>query len=282
MNITIFDYVTITPLKFFGLTHRFWIINLDTIVYTWAAMIFMLIIALIGRRSTKQEHTLLSVSYRRSIELFIGLCKESLGTEHYPYIVFLGSLFLFTFFTSAIGLIPFLDEATKDPNTTFALAIISFFYITKEKIKTGGLKGYFKEFIEPTPFLMPMHIVGELSKIASMSFRLFGNILGGGVILAIIIDLIASYKTAALIFVGIILCILLILYASGLTKRYQQASQWYNNLTIMLFLLSWVQIFFGIIEGLIQSFVLMMLTTTYLSMGINAEQTDPDTQERQS
>ena len=63
-----------------------------------------------------------------------------------------------------------------------------------KKLKCMVCLGYLKEFVEPIFVLFPIHVVGELAKIASMSFRLFGNILGGGIIYMMIFELLRGYK----------------------------------------------------------------------------------------
>ncbi len=272
MNLSLFEYIKVTPFASLGLSGPFWTLHLDTIIHTWFAILIIVVVAVIGRWSLKRERSLLFVAYRKSVQLFIDICAETLKSTEYRYVLFLGTLFFFTFVNCIIGLIPFLDESTKDINTTFALALASFSYITFQKIKGHGILGYLREFVEPSFVLAPMHLVGEISKIASMSFRLFGNILGGNVILSIIIEVIGVYKVMFIYFVLVSLLISFITHKMNLIYRYPLVATVERYLSYAVHTVAWIQLFFGILDGFIQSFVLMMLTTTYLSMGINTEE----------
>lgn len=270
MNISIFDYLAIQPFKIFGLTGAFWTVHLDTLLYTWAAMAGLFIIALVGRRVLQRNNSLslLSLIYERVIVFFLDLCRESFGIVNYDYFYFIMTLFLFSFSCCLIALIPFLDEATKDLNTTLAISLISFFYVQYQKMRVLGIKEYGREFITPFFLLAPINIVGELAKIASMSFRLFGNILGGSIIFSMVLQLVNGYNHIFLIYMMVVLFLQFIAKNIKFIGQHQASLQFINRLTFILFLLVWAQIFFGIFEGLIQSFVLTMLTITYLATGI--------------
>lgn len=280
MKIALFQYHKATFLSKIGLTGAFWTLHADTILYTWAAMLILFIVALIGHRYLKRnEPSKISILYEKLIILFMNLCKESFGIFHYRYFAFIMTIFLFTLFCCLTGLIPFLDESTNDLNTTLALGLTSFIYIQIQKIKCHGFLKYLKEFADPIPLLLPLNIIGELAKIASMSFRLFGNILGGGIIFSMIINFIDSQKTAQRIFIILGLGSLLIIF---LSKKLPNLLAFKNRYIRMIFsfsifaafLVTQLQLFFGIFEGAIQSFVLTMLTITYLSMGASPSESD--------
>ncbi len=268
MSLGIFDHATCAPFAFLGLTGTFWEVNTDIIIGTWVAMAVITIISLIGRWSLTREGRLISSGYEKTIGFFMHLTTESFGIFNYKYFAFITSLFLFTFMCCLVGLIPHVEEATRDLNTTLALSLTSFLYIQREKIKTHGVGGFLKEFIHPFVVMAPIHIVGELSKIASMAFRLFGNILGGGVILSMILDLVGSQQ---IIFYSVLAVVVIMALCSRAFRVLQQNHIFqtiYSVITSMLFIITWLQLFLGVFEGLIQSFVLTMLTTTYLSMAI--------------
>lgn len=270
MNISIFDFVAIKPFQAFGLQTPFWTVHIDTLVYTWIAMAIIMILSLVGRRAIMKGYgvSLIALAYERVVTFFLDLCTESFGQKNYEYFYFVISLFLFTFTCCAISVIPYLDESTKDLNTTLALAIISFCYVQYQKIKALGIRGFCKEFVDPTFLLAPIHIVGEFAKIASMSFRLFGNILGGGIIFSMVIQVIDSMNV---VFLAMFVLFALSKVLAHFIPKFAEnriISTFTNRLSFVLFLVVWLQMFFGIFEGLIQSFVLTMLTITYLATGI--------------
>ncbi len=271
MNIEIFGYKEITPFKSLGLTSPFWTIHLDTLIYTWVAMLFLFILALIGQGLMKKKISTSSLAFEKSIIFFMNLYNESFATFNINQFSFIISIFFFTLFCCLVGLIPFLDESTKDLNTTFALGATSFFYVQSQKVKAHGFLGYCKEFTQPFLVLLPLNIIGEFAKIASMSFRLFGNILGGSIILSMIIQGIAAYQEYFLGYVAIVLLAILITQKIMSQEKYPLFYKALNIASVSIFCIAWLQMFFGIFEGIIQAFVLTMLTITYLATGLDSD-----------
>jgi F-type H+-transporting ATPase subunit a len=267
MSAGIFDYKAIKPFESLGLTNKFWTLHIDILIATWVAMLCLLAIALVGRYFIKKELNIVSTGYEAVMSIFIGLCNDSFTHFNYYYFAFIVSIFFFTFFCSFVGVFPYVEEATKDLNTTFAIGLTSFLYIQYQKIRVHGIGGYIKEFFEPFFLLAPVHVVGELSKIASMSFRLFGNILGGGVIYVMVFDLLNKYNKWVLFVMAIILAIAAIAHFFVPAPRARLFHIVVTAFVGILFLVTWLQLFLGIAEGLIQAFVITMLTTTYLAMG---------------
>jgi F-type H+-transporting ATPase subunit a len=97
---------------------------------------------------------------------------------------------MFLVLSNWLGILPHLEEPTRDLNTPLSLGIMGFVISHYVAIKTKGLKAYIKEYFEPIFFMMPLNLIGELAKIVSISFRLFGNIMGGSIII-----LVVSYLT---------------------------------------------------------------------------------------
>ena len=85
---------------------------------------------------------------------------------------------MFLVLANWLGIIPYLEEPTKDLNTPLSLGIMGFVIAHAAGIKSKGFKAYAGEYFEPMFFMMPLNVIGELAKIVSISFRLFGNIMG--------------------------------------------------------------------------------------------------------
>ena len=100
--------------------------------------------------------------------------------------------------------VPFLRAPNADLNTTLAMALIAVVIVQIAGIAAHGVGGYAKEFITPA-FLTPIHIIGEFSRIISLSARLFGNVFGGEVLLAVMYFLLGSVFAGAgvIIFLGL-------------------------------------------------------------------------------
>jgi F-type H+-transporting ATPase subunit a len=102
-----------------------------------------------------------------------------------PFIVcYLGSLFLFFMVSNIIGLVG-LKSPTTDIDTTLAWALITVGMLYYLGVKTSGI-GYFKGLLHPIPLMLPLNIIGEFARPISLTFRPFGNILGGTVIMALL------------------------------------------------------------------------------------------------
>mgnify|MGYP001817258850 FL=1 len=127
------------------------------------------------------------------VSLLYGLTEDALGEEHAEkYAPLVCALFMFLLVSNWLGLIPHLEEPTKDLNTTLGLGIMGFVIAHYAGIKSKGFKAYAKEYFQPIFFMMPLNLIGELAKIVSISFRLFGNIMGGSIIILVVSHLVYS------------------------------------------------------------------------------------------
>ncbi|NLE44836.1 MAG: F0F1 ATP synthase subunit A, partial [Chloroflexi bacterium] len=106
-----------------------------------------------------------------------------------PYLPFLGTLAIFLVIANTIGVIPFLVTPTRDINTPAALAITVFFAVHVFGIRAKGVWRYFRDLMTPV-FMMPLEIIGQLSRTLSLTVRLFGNIISTEIIVAVIFALV--------------------------------------------------------------------------------------------
>ena len=274
MEIDLFKYWAVKPFAFLGVTHSFLDVNLDVILYTWVGMILLFGFLFFAKWCMKRDDlSLYAIVLEQAVEFFIDLCKESLGSFVYKHFAFVFSIFSFTLCCNMVGLLPFIDESSKDLNTTLAIGFSSFLYVQSQHIMKTGFIGYLKSYVEPLPFMVPLEIVGKVASIVSMSFRLFGNILGGSIVFFLMVQVIGIYKKIFII--GSV--VTLIVYAI-LENRLNSTSQTslikrlFYSLFVVIFFLAGAQMFFGIFESAIQAFVLSMLTLTYLSIAISDEE----------
>jgi len=170
-------------------------INLEVIVMTW--IVFAIIIA-IGLATTRKRG-ILPRPFQALGELIVtvlyDLTEDALGKEMAKkYAPLVCALFLFLLLSNWVGLVPHMEEPTKDLNTTLGLGLMGFIIAHYAGIKTKGFKAYAREYFQPIFFMMPLNVIGELAKIVSISFRLFGNIMGGSIII-----LVVSYLTYSVI-----------------------------------------------------------------------------------
>lgn len=108
--------------------------------------------------------------------------ENNMGKENLAYAPYIGTLFGFVFCTSSFGLWGF-RPITADLNVAFALSFLTFFMIQINSIRVHGVKGKLKEMCEPYPFMFPLKIIEEVTLPVSLGLRLFGNILGGMIVI---------------------------------------------------------------------------------------------------
>lgn len=280
MKIPIFKHKAIQPLKSLGLTDSFWDINIDTLIYTWIAMVaIFLVVAATSFYYKRKKINPFSYAIEQMIEFFVNLCRDSFGFFQYDYFSFVMSLFIFVFICNSIGMLPFIKEPTEDVNTALACGISSFIYVQLQKIKVHGLLGYFKEFFEPIKILFPLNVIGEFSKILSMSFRLFGNILGGSIIIMIALQSIEPYKLYFMGYVAVALPLLWLVMKKINLENYPLIKLLTTINYLVLFCLAWLLMFVGLFEGIVQAFVITMLTITFLALIGKKETKKPAQQE---
>ncbi len=124
--------------------------------------------------------------------LYIGkdVANEEIARK---YLTLAGSLAIFIFFGNVIGIIPGFESPTGNVNLTLTLALIVFLYYHYEGIKAQGLSHYIAHFAGPVkwlaPLMFPVEILSHLSRIISLAFRLFGNIKGDDLFLAVLLML---------------------------------------------------------------------------------------------
>jgi F-type H+-transporting ATPase subunit a len=148
--------------------------------------LILIIFAFIVRQKIKFRPGKLQVVAEMMYDSFEGLVAESLGKTNIHFTPYLLTLFLFIWISNLIGLIPIsgIIEPTRNLNVTIGLGIIAIVVVQYNAIKKKGLWTHIKSFAEPMFFLAPLNIIGELSKVVSIAFRLFGNIFAGEVLIA--------------------------------------------------------------------------------------------------
>jgi len=125
------------------------------------------------------------------VEGMYNFLHDILGKHTARYLPFYGTLFFFILVMNLWGLIPLMESPTHYMNTTLSMAIVVFVLYNFEGIRIKKL-GYFKHFFEPlflAPLMFPLHLIGEIVRPASLSIRLYGNLTGEGLTLAVLVFL---------------------------------------------------------------------------------------------
>jgi F-type H+-transporting ATPase subunit a len=160
-----------------------------TLLFTWIIMGLLTLVSWIvtrnlstGERISRWQNLLETVvsTMRRQI-------REISQRETDRYLPFIGTLFLFIAVSNLLTIIPGYVAPTGSLSTTAALAICVFVAVPVFGIADSGLGGYLKRYVEPTGFMLPFHVIGEFSRTLALAVRLFGNIMSGTKIIAILL-----------------------------------------------------------------------------------------------
>lgn len=190
------------------------------------------------------------------VEQFVGMFDDLVSTsleletreKNRKFLPLIFVLFMFLLVANCLGFLPmsFVNEPTADINTTLGLGLLGMFVATWCGIRAKGALGYFLELMGPlfaqedatgaavimgklsALFFFPLNIIGEIAKVVSISFRIFGNILGGSIIMIVISTLIYSFSP----------------------------------------MLIGMNLFFVFFVGTVHAFVFAMLTLTYIAVAI--------------
>lgn len=125
------------------------------------------------------------------IEGLHNFLTDMLGKHTGRYLPFLGTLFLYILIMNLWGLIPLMHSPTNQMNTTLSMALVVFVMYNVEGIRKKGL-GYFKHYFEPlilAPLMFPIHVIGELVRPCTLAVRLFGNLTGEDITIAMLVML---------------------------------------------------------------------------------------------
>ena len=162
-----------------------------TIVFTWG---LMLILALGSRLVTRK----LSMDLQRSrwqnmleiVVIAINKQIEEVGLPHpEKYIGFIGTLFLFVATAALFTIVPGYEPPTGSLSTTTALALCVLVAVPLFGISDQGLGGYLKSYMEPTAMMLPFNLISEVSRTLALAVRLFGNMMSGAMIIAILLTI---------------------------------------------------------------------------------------------
>jgi F-type H+-transporting ATPase subunit a len=162
-----------------------------TIVFTWAVMLLLIGGAwLITRKLSTDGHpsrwqSLLEVVVSAMQQQIREISQRQAGSHLY----FAGTLFVFILASNLLSVVPGYIAPTASLSTTAALAICVFVAVPLYGILSRGFGGYLKQYIRPTLFMLPFNVIGELSRTLALAVRLFGNIMSGMKIAAILLAL---------------------------------------------------------------------------------------------
>jgi len=173
----------------------------ETVIVSWLAMLILIVVSLFLTRRLEQVPHGPQALLEAAVEFLNKFSKDQFGSFSKYLGPYMGSLFLFLLVANIIGVIspveinafgfrfipPFvIRPPTRDINVTAALALISILLVIVSGFAARGLGGWFRRLLYPLPMMLPFNIMEYGTRLISLSLRLFGNILGGVVLMSLI------------------------------------------------------------------------------------------------
>jgi len=210
-----------------------------TIVFTWGVMALMTLGSwLVTRRLSSGTKV---SRWQNLLEVIVSYMqkeiKEISQQETGSYLYFAGSLFLFILVSNILTIFPGFIAPTASLSTTAGLAICVFVAVPIYGIISRGILGYLKQYIEPTIFMLPFNVMGELSRTLALAVRLFGNIMSGMKVAAILLALAPLFFPIVMHALGLltgviqayIFAVLAMVYIASATRVQRQREQKNKN-----------------------------------------------------
>ena len=254
--------------------------------------IFLCTLSIVLGRNLKKRPDGVQVMVEKGVMMLQNMVVESMGEHNVHWTPFIGTIFLSSICGSYIGLTGFLRSSTADLSVPLVWAVMVSVIIWYNNIKNNGLIGWLKGFTEPIVVMTPMNIVGEIAQPASMAFRHFGNIAGGGVInsilytaLAMASSLVIRLITATGWLVSAIMLILCVVLVLRWKAKGNMAALIFGIISGVLGLTGLLEAFgiltdvpiltygipavlscyFDLFSGFVQAYVFTLLTMVYIS-----------------
>lgn len=215
--------------------------NPATLIFTGIVIFLILVPAFFVTRSIKRPPSKMFAAFEALYSAFFNMAREAMGEDARKFTPFVFTIFVFVLFSNWLGIVPGMKSPTDDLNTCLGLGLLVFVIAHTSAIMKKGLGKYLKGYTEPFFFFLPINVIGEVGKLISHSFRLFGNIFAGAIIFALVGPVII--KTFS---------------AMGLPA--------YTATPAILATYFAAQGFFGLFVGTVQALVFALLALTYIAI----------------
>ena len=177
-----------------------------TMLFILVVMAVLILVSLLGTR--KISHGKKIRRWQNLLEMVFDYMKnqihEMTQQNPEPYIPFIGSLFLYIAVSNLLAFIPGYYPPTGSLSATTALALCVFFAVPIFGISRRGFLNYLKQYIQPSPLMLPFNVIGEISRTLALAVRLFGNMMSGTIIAGVLISVIPLILPVVMQLLGVI------------------------------------------------------------------------------
>jgi F-type H+-transporting ATPase subunit a len=202
-----------------------------TIVYTWIVMAVLVLGASVATRGVSA--TLRPGRWQHLLEVLVSGMRDQIRdvSQHDPgpYLPFVGTLFLFIATSNVLSVVPGFTPPTGSLSTTTALALCVLVAVPLYGIAERGLGSYLKGYIRPNIFMLPFNIIGEMSRTVALAVRLYGNVMSGTVVAAILLSIVPFFFPIVMQVLGLltgliqayIFAVLAMVYIASATRAHR-------------------------------------------------------------
>ena len=184
----------------------------DHVVFSALITLIILVIGLIVRKSLSVENPgKFQIVLEDIVTFIVGVLEGNMGPRGRQYLALLGTLFVFILLGNLMGQVPGLGSPTSNINVPFGCAITLWLYYHWQGIRANGVVGYIKHFaVMPgvplimAPLIFVIEIISHLSRVLSLTLRLFGNIFGEHLVVLIIASIVPFILPLPIQFLGLI------------------------------------------------------------------------------
>jgi F-type H+-transporting ATPase subunit a len=178
-----------------------------TLAYTWLVMALLVIGSWIATRNLSSEPPM--STWQTALEALVALTRSQIADimrqKPDPFLPFIGTLFLFIAVANLLVIVPGYRAPTGSLSTTAALATAVFFAVPVFGIQRLGLRRYLSQYIQPTVFMLPFHVISELSRTLGLAVRLFGNVMSGDLLVAILLAIVPLFFPVVMQLLGLLI-----------------------------------------------------------------------------
>jgi len=185
---------------------RFITIN-ATLLYTWVVMALLVVGSyLVTRRLSPRRQI---SRWQNLLEIVVSRMRTEIRElsrrDPDPYLPFVGTLFLFIVVANVLDVVPWFQAPTASLSTAAALAICVFVAVPVYGILEQGVVSYLKRYVQPSPFMMPFHLIGEASRTLALAVRLFGNMMSSSKVVAVLLAVIPFFFPVVMQALGLLI-----------------------------------------------------------------------------
>lgn len=178
-----------------------------TMLYTWVVMALLIVGSHLATRSLSTESTMSDL--QNALETLVTFVRDEIrgimGRKPDSYLPFIGTLLLFVGVANLLSIVPGYRAPTGSLSTTTALAVCVFVAIPIFGIKQKGVGSYLRQYIRPSVFMLPFNIIGDLSRTMALAVRLFGNVMSGDLLVAILLAIVPLFFPIVMQLLGLLI-----------------------------------------------------------------------------